>query len=229
MRIIFVFLSLLFQCNIYAFHRDTIDKTIPHFKFEQIIIPSLMVSYGYISIASKNVRSFDYKINEATQGFRHYSIDDYLLYTPLVVDLGLTLSGYKSKHNYPQKLGRYLISTVINGLMVYPVKLLTVRERPDLSDQKSFPSGHTSNAFVGAEFFWQEYNHKSKWLASSGYLIAATTGYLRMYNNKHWFSDVVAGAGIGILSTKITYWLLPKIMSKINRPKSSENPKTYIY
>ena len=82
---------------------------------------------------------------------------------------------------------------------------------------------------VGAEIFWQEYNHKSKWLASSGYLIAATTGYLRMYNNKHWFSDVVAGAGIGILSTKITYWLLPKIMSKINRPKSSENPKTYIY
>jgi membrane-associated phospholipid phosphatase len=41
--------------------------------------------------------------------------------------------------------------------------------------------------------------------------MAATTGYLRMYNNKHWFGDVVAGAGVGILSAKFSYWLFEKL------------------
>jgi membrane-associated phospholipid phosphatase len=50
--------------------------------------------------------------------------------------------------------------------------------------------------------------------ASSGYIIAATTGYLRIRNNKHWLSDVVAGAGTGILSTRLVYHFYPKI-SKI--------------
>lgn len=176
-----------------------------------------MIGYGYSSMFSDKVRTFDFDVKKQVSGMRHYSIDDYLIYAPFAIDLGLSLSGYKSKHSYPQKAGRYLMSTVLNGILVYPVKTLTERERPDMSNFKSFPSGHTSNAFVGAEFFWQEYKHQSKWLASSGYILAATTGYLRMHNNKHWFSDVVAGAGIGILSTKLTYWLFPKIMHKICR------------
>jgi membrane-associated phospholipid phosphatase len=48
-------------------------------------------------------------------------------------------------------------------------------------------------------------------LSISGYPIAIFTGVYRALNNKHWVGDVVAGAGFGILSTEIAYWLYPKI------------------
>jgi membrane-associated phospholipid phosphatase len=55
----------------------------------------------------------------------------------------------------------------------------------------------------------------------AGYAVAFTTGYLRMYNNKHWLSDVVAGAGVGILSTDLAYFLYPKIKKFFVKEKSS--------
>jgi hypothetical protein len=48
----------------------------------------------------------------------------------------------------------------------------------------------------------------------------------RMYNDRHWLTDVVAGAGIGILSTKIAYWINPFIQKKIFN--SRENNGTSI-
>jgi len=56
-----------------------------------------------------------------------------------------------------------------------------------------------------------EYKDVSPWYGIAGYAVATTTGLLRMYNNKHWFNDVVAGAGFGIAGTRLAYWLYPKI------------------
>jgi hypothetical protein len=56
-----------------------------------------------------------------------------------------------------------------------------------------------------------EYKDRSPWYGIAGYSVAAVTGYLRMYNNKHWLSDVLAGAGFGIASTKIAYWAYSKL------------------
>ena len=52
--------------------------------------------------------------------------------------------------------------------------------------------------------------------------MATSVGLLRIYNNRHWASDVVAGAGIGILSAKIAYLLLPYTSKIIKREKQSE-------
>ena len=73
----------------------------------------------------------------------------------------------------------------------------------------SFPSGHTVTAFVGAEMLRREYGEEYPAVAIAGYTIATGVGFLRMYNNRHWASDVLAGAGIGILSVSLMYWLAP--------------------
>ena len=61
------------------------------------------------------------------------------------------------------------------------------------------------------EFLRREYWDASPWYGIAGYAAAAATGYLRMYNNKHWLGDVVAGAGVGILSADFAYYIYPRI------------------
>jgi membrane-associated phospholipid phosphatase len=94
------------------------------------------------------------------------------------------------------------------------VKSITNRERPDGSNHLSFPSGHTATAFVAAEFLHQEYGCKSVWIDIAGYGTAAFVGVARVYKNRHWLSDVVAGAGVGILTTKGVYWVYPRLKMK---------------
>jgi len=72
---------------------------------------------------------------------------------------------------------------------------------------------------MGAEFLYQEYKDVSIWYGISGYLVATGTGFLRLQNNKHWFSDVVTGAGIGIVSTKIAYWIHPFVKRNLFKDK----------
>ena len=70
----------------------------------------------------------------------------------------------------------------------------------------SFPSGHTAQAFAAAAMLSEEYGYHYKWVPYLSYGIASTVGVLRMANNKHYLSDVLVAAGIGILSTKVAYW-----------------------
>jgi membrane-associated phospholipid phosphatase len=72
---------------------------------------------------------------------------------------------------------------------------------------------------MGAEFLYQEYKDVSPWYGIAGYVVATGTGLFRMYNNRHWFSDVVAGAGFGILSTKVAYWIYPWMKEKFLKTK----------
>ena len=94
-----------------------------------------------------------------------------------------------------------------------PIKHIVRGKRPDGSNNLSFPSGHTATAFSSAQFMFREYKDTNFRLSISGYSFAAFTGVYRTLNDKHWVNDVVAGAGFGILSTELAYWLFPKINS----------------
>ncbi|MCH5684333.1 phosphatase PAP2 family protein [Niabella sp. W65] len=96
--------------------------------------------------------------------------------------------------------------TLFNLLTVGVIKRYAHQLRPDGSNYYSFPSGHTANAFAAATFLSEEYKHRFKWMPYAAYSIAGTVGLLRMANNRHYASDVLAGAGIGFLSMKLSYW-----------------------
>jgi len=124
---------------------------------------------------------------------------------------GLNAVGIKGKHNFRDRTIIYATSQLISAAFVLPLKHIVKEERPDGSNKLSFPSGHTATAFSSAQFMFREYKDTNFWLSISGYSLAVFTGVYRTVNDKHWVSDVVAGAGFGILSTELAYWLFPKI------------------
>jgi hypothetical protein len=91
--------------------------------------------------------------------------------------------------------------------------------RPGGLGTNAFSSEHTATVFVAAEFLRQEYKDVSPCYGIAGYAMAATTACLRMYNNRHRFRNLLPGAGIGILSTKIACWVCPAIKRKLFREK----------
>ena len=84
------------------------------------------------------------------------------------------------------------------------LKYTVGRERPDGSDTRSFPSGYTSAAFSGASFLQRRYGWD---IGLPAYLGATYVGWSRVYEEKHYVSDVLAGAA---LAWSVNYWLVPK-------------------
>lgn len=198
-----------------------------------IAVPSAMIVYGALSFNSGAIRQLDYSTkNELLKNnsMWHNSWDNYLQFSPAVAAFGMKLCGVSSTHKMPDMLILYGLSNILESGIVSPVKHATSRERPDGSNRYSFPSGHTATAFVAAEFLHQEYKNQSVWISIGGYGMATLIGASRVYNNKHWVSDVVAGAGIGILSTKIVYWTYPylqKVFCKKEKQLTSFIVPTY--
>lgn len=196
----------------------------PRFPYRQMIVPTFAIVYGVSTIRSTRLTKLNVMVKEKIwmdKPHRKVRIDDYLKWTPAVAVYGLNAAGIKGKHNLLDRSVIYVMANAFTNASVFALKGITKQQRPDGSSNNSFPSGHTAIAFASAEFMRQEYKDVSVWYGVAGYAAATATGMLRMYNNKHWFSDVVAGAGIGIASTKMAYWLYPKIKNAISRNKNS--------
>lgn len=89
-----------------------------------------------------------------------------------------------------------LDASVINIGYTELLKTAIRRERPDGQDNKSFPSGHTSNAFAVASVLERHYGWKA---GVPAYAAAVAVGYSRLVHDKHFLSDVVAGATLGLI------------------------------
>jgi hypothetical protein len=206
---------------------DTIQKKddTHDFKFKQLIIPTVLIGYGIIGIESDQLKLFNTEIKEEVNENidEKITIDDFLLYLPAASVYGLNAIGIKGKHNLKDRTIILGTSYLLMSVSVLSLKSITKVERPDGSGNNSFPSGHTATAFAGAEFLWQEYKDVSVWYGISGYIVAVGTGAFRIYNDKHWLTDVAAGAGIGILSTKVAYWINPWIQDKIFKSKEKNS------
>lgn len=183
------------------------------FKPTQLIIPGVLIGVGVIGLESDWLKFQNTEMRDELQenGHNRFGADDITQYVPMASAYALQLCGVKGLHDYVDKTIILGTAYLLRGSTVYGLKTLTKVERPDHSARNSFPSGHTATAFMGAEFLRREYWHVSPWIGVAGYVVAAGTGFMRMYNNKHWFTDVIAGAGIGILSVEAAYWLYPFI------------------
>ncbi|MGL2966107.1 phosphatase PAP2 family protein [Flavobacterium sp. XGLA_31] len=193
---------------------DTVTVKAPKntkFNYKQIIIPTVLIGYGVIGIESDQLKDLNLDIRtEVVEDIdKKLTIDDFMQYTPAVSVYALNNLGVPSKHNLKDRTVIIGTSMLLVATTVTALKRITKEERPDGSNNESFPSGHTALAFAGAEFLYQEYKDVSVWYGVSGYVVASATGVFRIYNNKHWLTDVAAGAGFGILSTKAAYWMSP--------------------
>ena len=135
-------------------------------------------------------------------------IDDYTQFFGPVMTVGLKLAGYEGRSDWPRLLASAGMSYLIMAGLVNGIKYTAKEMRPDGSSANSWPSGHTATAFVGATLLHKEYGlTRSPWWSVAGYGVATATGVMRVLNNRHWISDVMSGAGIGILSGELGYAL----------------------
>lgn len=179
--------------------------------YSKFVIPTALVSYGIIARGNKSLLNLDQSTNnEVTEHLsKQIPYDDYSQFAPAIAIYGLDWAGIKAKHNFRDRTLVVATSYLIMGATVQTMKTSFGVERPDGSNSHSFPSGHTATAFVGAHILFKEYKDVSPWIGVGGYAVATATGAMRVFNKKHWISDVVAGAGIGILSAEAGYMLLP--------------------
>lgn len=195
---------------------------------KRTLIPALLITYGGFSVENPHIRnlnsSWKNELLEMKIGRNH--ADDYTQFAPMAIVYGLNFAGTKGNNNIADMVTVSITSFLVSTAIVRPLKQLTVVKRPDGSNDHSFPSGHTSTAFVSAQFMYREYSGKNTLLSLMGYPFAIYTAIYRTVNNKHWLGDIMAGAGIGILSTEISYYLLP-YMKNIMRKISKSNAIAY--
>ena len=120
----------------------------------------------------------------------------------------------QGSHNWP----RFIVNTGASVVVAFgaktALKAMIKDERPDHSDNKSFPSGHASMAFAAARSIDKEFRKDCIWIPIAGYAAATAVGIERIANKHHHWYDVVAGAGIGIGSAELTWWLSDKLFGK---------------
>ena len=195
---------------------DTTTDDTHRLKLRQAIVSTalfgtsaLFASNGWFTKQRENVQDV-----LSAKGKHKIKVDEYLQYSPMIAVYALNLAGVNGKHHLKDKTIMLAMSYATMGVLVNSMKISFRERRPDSHACNSFPSGHTATAFMGAEFLNKEYKDVYPWIGYIGYATAAATGYMRIYNDRHYLNDVIAGACVGIMSTKMAYWLYPKIFNK---------------
>lgn len=172
-----------------------------------VAVVMLMPGVGFGQTTAPTVNN-DYK------RFHGDGIDNVLQYVPTVAVFGLKVCGVKTDTSWKKRLTVSVASFAVNAGVTYALKRTIHERRPDGTDNRSFPSGHTSIAFCGATSLMHEYYKVSPWIGVAGYAVATTVAVDRVRRNRHHWGDVVAGAAIGCLSAEAGYLIGDLILGK---------------
>jgi membrane-associated phospholipid phosphatase len=175
--------------------------------FKAVAVPAVLIGYGAYTFngggfyTNQNAQKDIHRLFPSSNS----RIADYLIFVPYLELGAVALAGVESRNDRVNVLLLIAKSEAIMLSSTFIVKALSHEERPDGSDNLSFPSGHTAQAFLAASIVHTEFRDKSQWYGIGAYALATSVAGLRMIVNKHWQSDVVAGAGFGILSAHLAY------------------------
>jgi len=210
-----VFAVFLFCfCPVFSQADTTKTSSVQKDKNKQLLksslVPLALIGSGVFvnySGGSLGKESLQEDIQDGLEDF-HTELDNFLPFVPVITMYGADLLHVPARNDAFTQTKYLGIALLANNLVTLGLKQITDEERPN-GDSYSFPSGHTSNAFVMATALHLEFKDTHTLLAYSGYVFATATGVLRVMNNEHWVSDVLAGAGIGMLCTQLVYHFEP--------------------
>lgn len=199
------------------------DSTRYKLNLKNIAIPTSIMVIGFSQVGHES-EELQIDLQEDFPFFKS-RLDDIAQYIPLSAVLLSSSLGLKTKNDFKSRFIYSAISYATMGLTVNILKKTISETRPDNSGNNSFPSGHTAFSFTGAEIFHQELKGTHPVLSYAGYPLAAGVGIYRMLNNKHYLSDVLVGAGLGMLSAKLAYAIYhPKTTTKSDKLSINFSP-----
>ena len=222
----------------FAFFKSRTKEGLKPYKFmDDMTFVGVPLFFGGLAIKGDKAmfRVNNEKGKKNTQLLTNFKtgIDDYTQFFGPAAVVGLKLGGYEGRSDWPRLLASAALSYGIMAGFVNGIKYTAKEMRPDGSTANSWPSGHTATAFVGATLLHKEYGlTRSPWFSVAGYGVAAATGVMRVLNNRHWVSDVMSGAGIGIMSAELGYALCDvlfkgKGLLRNDLQTDSENPSFF--
>lgn len=181
--------------------------------FGQAAAPGFLLGAGAVVSFTPTLHdNIDVPVRDWAQGYspQRLYFDDYVQYAPLSSVVLLKACGLRSEHSWRDLAcltgGSCLLGFALSTTMKHTLQ----RGRPGNPDERtSFPSGHTTTAFLGAELLRREYGREYPVVAVAGYAVATGVACMRVWNNRHWVSDLLGGAGCALLSVGLTYWLAP--------------------
>ncbi len=150
--------------------------------------------------------NWKYDINQWRWEHFNYNgnLDDYLRFAPIAAVYSLNALGIKGKNNIGNQTAILGKSMVLTTIITKSLKSILDVERPT-GEPKSMPSGHTAIVFAAAQWMHREYGEISPWYSVGAYACATTVGIMRISKGSHWASDVLVGAGVGMISTELIY------------------------
>jgi hypothetical protein len=183
------------------------------------IIPGSFLIYSGLKPFVDGIPKLDNRImanvQEKYPNF-HTNAADYLMWVPSASVYALDAFKVKAQHSFTQHLILDAGSILITGGIGLGMRMISKNMTAYNSNGTKFPSGHAANVFRGAEILHQELKLQNPVLSYGGYVVATGVGLLRIYNKNHYLTEVLAGAGLGIISTKLTYWIFDKIKFRNN-------------
>ncbi|WP_282043302.1 phosphatase PAP2 family protein [Winogradskyella flava] len=205
MKIYSILFALIFTINLTSQNDSIRRSNESKFLKKKLIIPSILTGAAFLLTKSDFEISLQNKLQKRLNNNFSTKIDGYTRYAPILQMYTADLLGAEAKNHWFDQSRNMALSLLITKYTTAVFKGIIVKERPNLQNNNAFPSGHTSAAFASATVLYEEFKDTSPLLAYSGYIFASSTAYLRMANNAHWFSDVLAGAALGIAITKLVY------------------------
>lgn len=221
-----ILFAVLFLQNLSAQQPDSLTVRHEPYRFEakQLYVPGILMAVG-TGVLITEKRNIPVDENKNYLAFGGY-FEDYAQFAPHAAAYAFELGGMKPRTDFMNRSAILFKGELLTFVSVTALKYVFKQPRPDASNEYGFPSGHTANAFAGATFLAMEYGQDYKWVPYAAYSFAGGLGALRVAHNKHYWSDVIFGAGLGILTMKAAYWTH---QYKWNKTKSNPEAFDIIY